>query len=106
MPAVFSQKDIEKLQVTKFHLFNFKNLSGWLEVDSAFGGMGLYKSSAFQQSRYFGMEDGQEICEHLSFHHHAKLLGATFFINPSFVVGEASTKFNEHAHENRRTDKS
>jgi len=67
---------------------DFSQMSGWLKVDSAFGGIGIYKTSAFKYSDYYGFRDGYQMCEHVSFHQKAALNGASLYINPKFIAGK------------------
>ncbi len=58
--------------------------AGLIEVDSAFGGLGIYSRSAFVSGRYVGVDtEGNEICEHVSFHADLRAAGFRIFINPS-----------------------
>lgn len=61
--------------------------SEWIEVDSAFGGLAIYKSSVLKsQSVYSGVTpDGKRVCEHVPFHSALKLNGARIFINPALI---------------------
>ena len=69
----------------------------WLEVDSAFGGLGIYKTKYFQNARYNGSASnnlwGGQVCEHVAFHKALKANGAKLFINPRMV----NTSLNEHS---------
>ncbi len=65
---------------------DMRQMSGWLPVDSAFGGMGIYKTTALREARYFGMQEGSEICEHVTLHQQMRAQGLRLFINPNFVV--------------------
>ena len=49
-----------------------------LEVNSAFGGLGIYKTAAYLGSEYSG-----EDCEHVPFHAMMKEKGYSVFLNPS-----------------------
>ena len=49
-----------------------------LEVNSAFGGLGIYKTAAYLSSEYSG-----EDCEHVPFHARMKEKGWSVFLNPS-----------------------
>ena len=55
-----------------------------LSVDSAFGGIGIYRSWCFFNSDY-SEEGSPEVCEHVSFHNKLKLSGARLYINPRFI---------------------
>jgi hypothetical protein len=66
--------------------FHLKKLSGWLEVDSAFGGMGLYKLPALLNKTYAGMESGRPVCEHVPLHAQMRAAGCRLYINPTFKV--------------------
>jgi hypothetical protein len=52
--------------------------SAWIECQSAFGCMALYKTASIVNRRY----DGRKTCEHVSFH-----AGLRIFINPTFISG-------------------
>ena len=65
----------------------------WIEVDSAFGGLAIYRKNLFFQSEYAGInKDGNQYCEHVSFHEKLKEKGAKIYINPKLI----NTEFNEH----------
>lgn len=60
--------------------------SEWIEVESAFGGLGIYKKSALLQGTYQGTDaNGREVCEHVSFHRELRNGGVRIFINPSLI---------------------
>jgi len=61
--------------------------SEWIEVDSAFGGLAIYKASILGSSAgYLGVKaDGKKICEHVPFHSKLKTEGARIFINPALI---------------------
>ena len=61
--------------------------SSWIEVDSAFGGFAIYKSSFLvNDASYEGKNDaGNMICEHVAFNRKIKELGARIFINTSLI---------------------
>ena len=65
---------------------NFSALESWLRVESAFGGMGLYKAAALDFCNYYGFERGYQICEHTVLHENMRALGAALYINPRFVI--------------------
>ena len=58
----------------------------WLEVDSAFGGLAVYKKKSLQNTEYIGLDkDGEEVCEHVHLHAQIKESGGSIFINPKLV---------------------
>jgi hypothetical protein len=60
--------------------------SGMIEVDSAFGGLGIYKRDALLAGHYIGLDDaGNEACEHVSFHTDLRKGGYRIFINCALV---------------------
>jgi hypothetical protein len=68
--------------------------SKWIEVESAFGGLAIYRQESIQFVNYVGLTDfGEEICEHVSAHKQIRLSGGRIFINPALinagVVGHA-----------------
>ncbi len=57
-----------------------------IKVDSAFGGLGIYKMDHFLAGTYQGLtEKGQEICEHVTFHQSMQSNQAELFILPSLI---------------------
>ena len=60
--------------------------SNWIEVDSAFGGLAIYKKEALINARYSGCdENGNERCEHVSLHRKLRKLGNRIYINPKLI---------------------
>lgn len=57
-----------------------------IEVESAFGGLAVYRSEVFFQSRYKTPDSGEgEVCEHVAFHAAMRARGARIIINPALV---------------------
>jgi len=58
----------------------------WIEVDSAFGGLAVYRRETLLDVHYIGVdESGEEICEHLSLNAQIKSKGYRIFINPKLI---------------------
>jgi hypothetical protein len=58
----------------------------WIEVDSAFGGLAVYRKNAFDCCEYKGITDqNKDICEHVFFHNILKKNNAKLFINPGLI---------------------
>ena len=65
----------------------------WIAVDSAFGGLAIYRREVIGSARYVGLNDaGQEVGEHVAFHYSLKKTGAKIFINPKFI----NASYTEH----------
>ena len=65
-----------------------------IEVDSAFGGLGIYQRSLITDCNYIGIsETGGETCEHVAFNLAMKSKGAKLYINPKMVNND----YNEHS---------
>ena len=57
-----------------------------IKVDSAFGGLGIYKMDHFLAGTYQGVtENGLEICEHVTFHQGMRSNQTELFILPSLI---------------------
>lgn len=68
--------------------------SEWIEVDSAFGGLAIYKRDILDGSSYCGINSlGEEICEHVTFHYGLRKQGRRIFINPRLI----NSGLSEHA---------
>ena len=75
----------------KSKMKSFVGTKGFVKVDSAFGGIAIYKSSIYFDSNYNGIsESGIPICEHVPFNLGLVEKGAKLFINPEFVNCESS----------------
>ena len=60
--------------------------SPWIEVDSSFGGVAVYRREEFLHGEYRGLSsDGREVCEHVHFHGKIKAQGGRIFINPALI---------------------
>lgn len=62
--------------------------SDLIEVDSAFGGLGIYTREAFLAGRYAGTDDqagGIDVADHIPFHRDLRNKGYRIFINPALI---------------------
>ena len=74
----------------------------WIEVDSAFGGLAIYRRGALQQGRYVGSDAvGGECCEHLALHSELRAQGRRIFINPALVNGDSRDHTDDRLIERR-----
>lgn len=72
--------------------------SPWIEVDSAFGGLAVYKKTIFVKGIYHHLDDfGRVSCEHVFFHKKIKSHGGRIYINPALI----NAKNTEHDFELR-----
>lgn len=66
----------------------------WIEVESAFGGLAIYKKMTLVTSQYIGVRnDGKEICEHVELHRQINEKGYKIFINPNLI----NSNYTEHS---------
>jgi len=59
-----------------------------IEVDSAFGGLGIYMREAFLAGRYAGTDDlagGIDVADHTPYHRELRQKGFRIFINPALI---------------------
>jgi len=67
----------------------------WMRVDSAFGGLALYRRGLLRGLRYEGLTaDGQEVCEHVALHAAIRARGGLIFINPRLLCSGATEHSN------------
>jgi len=65
----------------------------WIEVDSAFGGLAIYRREVLQFASYCGLADDKtEVCEHVALHASITSEGGKIFINPKLI----NSGLNEH----------
>jgi hypothetical protein len=58
-----------------------------IEVESAFGGLGLYKTEALRGATYQPRDEtGQITCEHATLHHSLRSAGKRLFIDPGLMT--------------------
>jgi hypothetical protein len=58
----------------------------WMEVDSAFGGLAVYRKSIISGLRYTGLtKTGGEVCEHVGFNSNVRARGGRIFIVPAMI---------------------
>ena len=66
----------------------------WINVDSAFGGIAIYRKKYLQNALYKGInEKGEMVCEHVSFNHQVRNNGGELYINPDFL----NTNWTDHS---------
>ena len=71
-----------------------------IEVDSAFGGLGIYKKSAILLGEYVGIDgNNEEICEHVQLHKFIRDKNMRLYIVPSLI----NCGWNEHSNNLRVT---
>jgi glycosyltransferase involved in cell wall biosynthesis len=57
----------------------------WIEVDSAFGGLAIYRREALLAADYSGVSGAQPVCEHVPLHAQLRAKGFRIFINPALI---------------------
>lgn len=95
-PEGMSHEEAEEEFVNKRRI-RLDPKEGFIRVQSAFGGLGLYRLQALQGCRYIGVDDaGNEICEHVSFHETLDAGGGELFIDPMLLNGRGNRRHDEH----------
>tara|TARA_Y100000816_G_C26087690_1_gene574225 strand:+ start:753 stop:1601 length:849 start_codon:yes stop_codon:yes gene_type:complete len=69
-----------------------------IKVQSAFGGLGLYKIKSIGKAKYIGSIDNIPICEHVTFHKELSKSNSLLYINPGLI---SSFGMNEHVFKNK-----
>jgi len=60
----------------------------WIQVQSAFGGLAIYKRNSIVSGNYVGKnQQGLEVCEHVSLNTSIHGNGGKLFINPAMITG-------------------
>lgn len=73
-------------------MLRFEITHPWIEVNSAFGGIGIYRPEVFLKYDYSeDFESGDGSSEHVSLHSKMRRDGLKLFINPSFINGGWNT---------------
>ena len=72
----------------------------WIPVDSAFGGLAIYRRAILAGARYSGAdENGEPVCEHVPLHKQLRARGARIFINPRLI----DTSYTENSRQRTLT---
>ncbi len=67
-----------------------------LLVESAFGGLAIYKKETLTNVEYIGLDDmGKEICEHVTLHKQITENGYKIFINPKLINCDSPVEHTE-----------
>lgn len=90
--AAFYRKFIKFPEVALSYALRARSLripktAEWIEVDSAFGGLAIYKSNLMNsQAIYRGLNsEGNAVCEHVPFNKKIRESGAKVFVNPRMI---------------------
>jgi len=60
--------------------------SEWLEVESAFGGLAIYRREVLRDAQYSGIgPHGEKICEHVPMHAGLREKGCVIMLNPALI---------------------
>jgi glycosyltransferase involved in cell wall biosynthesis len=59
--------------------------AAWIEVESAFGGLAIYRRDALLSGRYSGGNPERPVCEHVPLHAQLRARGYRIFINPALI---------------------
>lgn len=66
----------------------------WIEVDSAFGGLAIYRKVILDGASYRGSDGaGASVCEHVALHAAIRQRGGRIFINPALI----NSGYNRHS---------
>ena len=66
----------------------------WIEVDSAFGGLAIYRKIILAGASYRGSDDaGASVCEHVALHASIRQRHGRIFINPAMI----NSGYNRHS---------
>ena len=66
----------------------------WIEVDSAFGGLAIYRQAILTGASYRGTDaDGASVCEHVALHASIRQRHGRIFINPALI----NSGYNRHS---------
>jgi glycosyltransferase involved in cell wall biosynthesis len=80
-----SQKKAKKMAITS-KMKKIPRRSKPIKVESAFGGLGIYRMEAFLSGNYAGLDStGNELCEHVPFHADLVENGYRIYIFPQLV---------------------
>jgi glycosyltransferase involved in cell wall biosynthesis len=84
-------------------MVNIPPQSDWLPVQSAFGGLAVYRTSSLHHARYVGLtSEGRPVCEHVAFHARILVQGGPIFINPQLINADTTELIAQYWPERER----
>ena len=92
---VFNKLKVKKAKFAAVYsrMIEINEDSEWIEVDSAFGGLAIYRKKTLTDVVYVGLDEcGDEVCEHISANNQIKSKGYRIFINPKLI----NCAYNDH----------
>ena len=85
-PLTFWQEDRARRELIYKKMRLLRKSGDWIEVDSAFGGMAIYKAHVFQEFDYGDEISIEELeCEHITLHRKMIDAGMKIFVCPEFI---------------------
>ena len=72
---------------TLLRMIHIDSSHDWIEVESAFGGLAIYRRSLLDSGAFYkGVNEfGDQVCEHVSLHAQIRSMGGRIFINPMMM---------------------
>ncbi len=84
-------------------MVNLPAQGDWLPVQSAFGGLAVYRTAALHNARYVGLTAaGRPVCEHVAFHAGILANGGSVFINPQLINADSTPLIAQYWPERER----
>lgn len=86
----YNHFDAER-QAVKGRMIKINPNAELIKVNSAFGGLAIYKKIAIPRDALYKGKDnnGQLICEHVIFNSFITSIGGNIYINPQLIIGES-----------------
>jgi hypothetical protein len=83
--------DFAKKKAIYAQMWRIPKQSPWMEVDSGFGGLAIYKTSVFMKFDYSKIDKGSRDSEHVDLHRKMRAENNKIFINPRFINARWNT---------------
>jgi len=87
-----TKKDINYCVNSRFRTIDISTTP--IEVVSAFGGIGIYKTKYLNNCHYYGGENDKEICEHVKFNKDIQKNNGKLYINPKMINSNNSNNYH------------
>jgi len=85
-PPTFWQEDRARKELICKRMRLLRKSGDWIEVESAFGGMAIYKADVFQEFDYGDQNTNEELeCEQITLHRKMISAGMKISICPDFI---------------------
>jgi hypothetical protein len=86
LKKIYAKASLALWDAVYSRMIRISKTDAWIKVNSAFGGIAIYKTQYIDHSYYLGITpNGKQVCEHVEFNVGITKNGGFIYINPNFI---------------------